>query len=564
MMKRSRAAVLGALAVAASVSLHASSASAGTSTVSNACASGGATPNRQIEVTTSGDDGLTSVAPGGATTTTGLSQSAAVPGWIFVALYNLGVLVQGTNNIPVNVQTKIEGTNTAQGTQTTNTVGGTPPNGSVTATTVITDPDGISASGDETATDAAFSVAYDDLSWTVGAGTIDYRQQSIPPGTRPTATHNTLRIQVLIGGLLTWPFYCAPGTVTGPDPGTITLIDPAPSFDTTLFEGEPVNHAPTANAGADQSVYSGALVELDGTGSTDLNGDPLTYGWSQTGGTPVTLSGANAATPSFTAPVGPAILEFQLEVCDPEPLCSTDSVVVTLANRAPTADAGPNQTVASGAAVNLDGTGSFDPEGEALTYAWTQLFGPAVTLTGANTATPSFTAPTGPAILEFRLKVCDPVPLCDTDYVYVTVNGPPSADAGADQSVASGATVSLDGTASADPDGDALAYAWSQVSGPAVTLTGANTATPSFTAPVGPATLEFQLQVCDQAPLCDTDNLVVAVLAPVVPPPAPPVVSPPVSSSPAFNLKAAIKKCKKKFPSGPKRAKCIKKARKQA
>jgi large repetitive protein len=41
--------------------------------------------------------------------------------------------------------------------------------------------------------------------------------------------------------------------------------------------------------------------------------------------------------------------------------------------------------------------------GDPLTFAWTQSSGPAVTLTGADTATPSFTAPTGPATLTFDL-----------------------------------------------------------------------------------------------------------------------------------------------------------------
>jgi hypothetical protein len=114
----------------------------------------------------------------------------------------------------------------------------------------------------------------------------------------------------------------------------------------------------------------------------------------------------------------------------------------------------------------------------------------------------------------------------------VTVNPPsevnqaPTANAGADQTVASGASVSLDGTGSSDPDADALTYAWSQLSGPAVTLTGGNTATPSFTAPVGPATLEFQLEVCDAEPLCDTDTVVVTVQAPVVGKPCPPKAGP--------------------------------------
>ncbi len=233
--KRRRKAVLGVLvsAAAAVFVLPATPAAAGTATTSNACANSVTANFSQIEVTTSGADGVDTVAAGGATTLSGLSQSASIPGAIFVAGYNLGLLQQGTNNIPANVQTKIEGTNTTQGTQTTNTVGGTPPNGSVSVTTVITDPDGTPGTGDESATDASFSVSYNDLSWTAGAsGTINYRQESI--GTAPpTSANNTLLINALIAGFLNVQFRCAPGTVTPPDPGVITLIDPAASFDIT-------------------------------------------------------------------------------------------------------------------------------------------------------------------------------------------------------------------------------------------------------------------------------------------------------------------------------------------
>ncbi|MEO8092106.1 MAG: hypothetical protein ABI726_05305, partial [bacterium] len=78
-----------------------------------------------------------------------------------------------------------------------------------------------------------------------------------------------------------------------------------------------------------------------------------------------------------------------------------------------------------------------------------------------------------------------------------------------DQTVASGAPVNLDGTGSSDPDGDTLDYAWTQTSGPSVSLSGADTATPSFTAPVEAATLVFEVEVCDQEPLCDTDSVTV-------------------------------------------------------
>ena len=315
----------------------------------------------------------------------------------------------------------------------------------------------------------------------------------------------------------------------------LEVCDEEPLCDTdtvVVNVNEPVveNQPPVADAGADQTVDSEqAGVSLDGSGSTDPDGDPITYSWTQTSGPAVTLSGADTATPSFDAPVGPATLEFELEVCDEEPLCDTDTVVVNVnepvvENQPPVADAGDDQTVDSEqAGVSLDGSGSTDPDGDPITYSWTQTSGPAVTLSGADTATPSFDAPVGPATLEFELEVCDEEPLCDTDTVVVNVNEPvvenqpPVADAGDDQTVDSEqAGVSLDGSGSTDPDGDPITYSWTQTSGPAVTLSGADTATPSFDAPVGPATLEFELEVCDEEPLCDTDTVVVNVNEPVV------------------------------------------------
>ena len=79
-------------------------------------------------------------------------------------------------------------------------------------------------------------------------------------------------------------------------------------------------------------------------------------------------------------------------------------------NRAPTADAGPDQDAAHGAPVALDGSGSSDPDaGDAITFLWTQESGPTVTLTGADTARPTFTAPDleTPSELVFTLVVSD-------------------------------------------------------------------------------------------------------------------------------------------------------------
>jgi hypothetical protein len=91
-----------------------------------------------------------------------------------------------------------------------------------------------------------------------------------------------------------------------------------------------VNLPPVANAGLDRSVARGTRVTLDGRGSLEPNGDPLTYAWTQTAGTPVTLADADSAQPSFTAPAATGLLTFVLEVRDPNGSSSVDAVNVVV------------------------------------------------------------------------------------------------------------------------------------------------------------------------------------------------------------------------------------------
>ena len=156
------------------------------------------------------------------------------------------------------------------------------------------------------------------------------------------------------------------------------------------------NTAPTANAGPDQEVEVGEVVTLDGSGSFDVNGDPLTYAWTLTSkpeSSTATLTGATTVSPTFTADLAGEYVA-SLVVNDGTVNSAPDTVKVTAANTAPTANAGPDQEVATGAEVTLDGSGSSDPNGDTLTYAWTLASAPegsTAALTGATTVDPTFT-----------------------------------------------------------------------------------------------------------------------------------------------------------------------------
>lgn len=102
----------------------------------------------------------------------------------------------------------------------------------------------------------------------------------------------------------------------------------------------------------------------------------------------------------------------------------------TAVNQAPNSVAGASQTVAPGDNVVLNGSQSNDPDGDRLTYVWSQTMGPAVTLTNADTETASFTAPsiTSDTLLRFELAVSDTGGLSDTATVSITVSaGSPAA-----------------------------------------------------------------------------------------------------------------------------------------
>ena len=96
---------------------------------------------------------------------------------------------------------------------------------------------------------------------------------------------------------------------------------------------------------------------------------------------------------------------------------------IRFGNRAPIATAGYAQLVGLGDSVTLDGSGSTDPEGDTLSYQWEQVPDVlhTVILSSATANKPTFTAPTAPTTLSFRLTVTDSLGTSATDTVSVTV-----------------------------------------------------------------------------------------------------------------------------------------------
>ena len=88
--------------------------------------------------------------------------------------------------------------------------------------------------------------------------------------------------------------------------------------------------APITNAGPDQTVSTTDPVTLDGSNTINPDGYPLTFSWTQTGGTPVTLDDSTAEKPTFTAPGDASTLTFQLTVSDTRGKSSSDTVTITV------------------------------------------------------------------------------------------------------------------------------------------------------------------------------------------------------------------------------------------
>ena len=249
-----------------------------------------------------------------------------------------------------------------------------------------------------------------------------------------------------------------------------------------------LNHPPTANAGPDQTVLVGDTVTLNGSGSSDADGDPLTFSWSfvsRPSGSNATLSNPTAVGPTFQVD-RPGSYTIQLIVNDGKVASTADTVVVSTQNSKPVANAGSDQTTFVGQTVTLDGSKSSDVDGNPLTFNWSFVSRPPgsiATLQNPTSVNPTF-VPDKFGDYVVQLIVNDGLldSLADTVNIS-TLNSAPIANAGANQSAFVGDQIVLDGSGSTDIDGNLLTFSWSFVSKPLgsnTTLQNPTSVNPSF------------------------------------------------------------------------------------
>ncbi len=335
---------------------------------------------------------------------------------------------------------------------------------------------------------------------------------------------------------ISWSKVSGPGTVTFTNPtaavtgasfsvaGTYALRLTAndsqlSTSDDVVVTVIPQNHAPTVNAGSDQTIALPSNATLNGTATDDglPAGSTLAISWTKVSGPgTVTFTPPNAATTSASfSSAGTYTLRL---TANDSQLSTSDDVVVTVTpqNRAPTVDAGPDQTISLPNSANLNGSASDDgyPSGSSLTTTWTKVSGPGTATFGNPNVTVTSVSFSQAGTYVLRLTGSD-TQLSTSDDITITVNPqnqPPSVNAGADQTISLPNAAQLNGTATDDglPTGSTLSISWSKVSGPGTVTFGSPNASVTSASFSVAGTYTLRLTANDSQ-LSTSDDVVVTV-----------------------------------------------------
>lgn len=264
---------------------------------------------------------------------------------------------------------------------------------------------------------------------------------------------------------------------------TDTAVTPATTTILNITFTSPVK----ANAGANQTVHVGTPAMLDGSNSTSTQGGAINYAWSfdsKPAGSNATFSSANAVSTTFTPDVlGNYVIRLTVTAAG---YTDSSTVLISTSNSAPVANAGNQQSVHPGTPVTLDGTQSYDADGDSITYHWvlSPPAGSTATLNDQTLPNPTFNVDIL-GTYTATLIVNDGYADSNASTVIIsTSNSAPIANAGSSSSVTVGTPVTLNGSESSDADNDTLTYTWVLISAPVgsnATLSDPNSPSPTFT-----------------------------------------------------------------------------------
>jgi chitodextrinase len=291
---------------------------------------------------------------------------------------------------------------------------------------------------------------------------------------------------------------------------TVTItVNPAP------------NQPPIANAGANQTITLPTnSVTIDGSASKDPDGVIVSFSWTKISGP---TQGTIASPTNVTSIVNNLVqgtYTLKLTVTDNGGASSSDTITIVVnpsPNQPPVANAGSSKTITLPVnSTTLSGTQSYDPDGTIASYSWSQVSGPSTsTITGGTTGTPTVSALIAGTYV-YQLTVKDNQGASSSTQVKVivnpAVNQPPIANAGNNQTITLPTnSITLDGSASKDPDGSIVSFNWKEVSGPAQgTIVNANNVTTSVNSLVQ-GTYVFKLTVTDNSGATGNDSVTIMV-----------------------------------------------------
>lgn len=200
-------------------------------------------------------------------------------------------------------------------------------------------------------------------------------------------------------------------------------------------------------------------------------------------------------------------------------------------NQPPQADAGPSFSVEPGESITVEG-GAYDPDGDVVSYSWSQIAGPGVELVDADSPTVQFVAPDQAGTIRLRLEVMDDSGDHDTDDAVIEVMDPdtepvnqsPNADAGPGRTLQTNEVIEITGQAT-DNDGTIVSWYWEQLSGTPLGLQNIESPTVRITAPGSAGEARMRLTVWDDDGATDDDEFDITIEEPASETNNPPTVN---------------------------------------